>query len=641
LRRLKYPEITFIKQNLTTMIKKIFFALFIVSIATSAQTKKEKVLLTIDGKPVYTSEFLRVYNKNRDIVSEENKKNIDEYLDLFVNYKLKLQEAHDLKLDTIPSYLREFNKYKKQLVEPYLKDRKVTDNLVKEAYNRMKEEINASHILITLPPNATPKDTLKAYNTLIEARNKILNGESFEAVAKKYSKDPSVKQNGGKLGYFTAFSMVYPFETAAYNTKKGEISMPFRTRFGYHIVKINDRRPSKGEIKVAHIMIREKKGQPDYAKNQINDIYNKFKQGESFEKLAKQYSDDKMSAMKGGVLKRFSYGRMIPEFADVAFSLKNKGDVSKPFKTKFGWHIVKLIDKYPVKSYDELKDFITKKVEKGDRSVVVGKSMANKLMKKYNVKINDAVVEKYLNNPKNNTSDTDILFSIKEKNYSVADLKNYLKKKRDKTYQDFIDDMVLEYYKNHLAEENQDFANTLQEYKDGLLLFDLLQKKIWTKAEKDTVGLQQFYNNHIENYKWKKRVKAEIASCTKKEKCEVVKNLLKANTPIEKIKDIVNDGATINVLFTSGTYEINSSKLPKNIEIKKGVTNVISEGENDFKVVKIEDILPETTKKLDETRGKVISDYQDYLEKEWINDLHKKYSVKRNKKQIKKLKKKI
>lgn len=622
------------------MIKKIFFVLFIVSIATSAQNKKDKVLLTINKKPVYTSEFLRIYNKNKDIVSQENKKDIDEYLELFINYKLKLQEAHDLKLDTAPSYLREFNKYKKQLIAPYLKDRKVTDKLVKEAYNRMTEEINASHILITLPPNATPKDTLKAYNTLIEARNKILNGEKFEAVAKKYSKDPSVKQNGGKLGYFTAFSMVYPFENATYNTKKGEVSMPFRTQFGYHIVKINDRRPSKGEIKVAHIMIREKKGNPNYAKKQIRDIYNKYKQGEPFKNLAKQYSDDKMSAMKGGVLKPFSYGRMIPSFADVAFSLKNKGDVSKPFKTKFGWHIVKLIDKYPVKSYDELKDFITKKIEKGDRSVVVGKSMANKLKKKYHVKVDNTILSHYLNNPKNKELDSKILFRIKQKNYTVSDLKNYLKKKRNKTYQDFIDDMVLEYYKNHLEEENQDFANTLQEYKDGLLLFDLLQKKIWTKAEKDTVGLQQFYNKHINNYKWKKRIKAEIASCTRKEKCEIVKNLLQSDTPIEKIKDTVNEGATIHVLFTSGIYEINDTKLPKNMEIKKGVSDVITEAKNDFKVVKIDKVLPETIKKLNETRGKVISDYQEFLEKEWIQNLHKKYSVTKNKKQIKKLKKK-
>ncbi len=624
-----------------TMIKKFSILLILISVGLlNAQNKKDKVLLKIDGEPVYTSEFLRVYNKNRDIVSDENKKNIDEYLDLFINYKLKLKDAKDLKLDTVPAYLKEFNKYKKQLIEPYLKDRKVTEELVKEAYDRMKEEVNASHILIMLPPNASPKDTLKAYNKLIEARNKILNGAKFETVAKEYSKDPSVKQNGGNLGYFSAFAMVYPFETATYNTKKGEISMPFRTQFGYHIVKVNDRRPSKGEIKVAHIMIKEKKGDPNYAKKQINDIYNKYLQGESFEKLAKQYSDDKMSAIKGGVLKPFSYGRMIPSFADVAFSLKEKGDVSKPFKTKFGWHIVKLVDKYPVKSYDELKDFITKKVEKGDRSVVLGKSMANKLKRKYKVKVNQNTLSQYLNNPKDTTNNKNILFSIKDQAYSIKNLKDYLQKNSKKTYQDFIDDKVMAYYKNHLADENKDFANTLQEYKDGLLLFDLLQKKIWNKAEKDTIGLQQFYQNHLANYKWKKRVKASIASCSKKENCNAVKKYLEAGKKIDEIKDLVNQGATINVLFTSGTFEIDSNKLPKNLELKEGVSEVIPEGKNEFKVVKIEAVIPESTKELKDTKGKVISDYQDYLEKEWIKALRKKYKVKLEKKQVKKLKKK-
>jgi peptidyl-prolyl cis-trans isomerase SurA len=621
------------------MNKQIFFlVLFITSIIT-AQNKKDKVLLTIDNNPVYTSEFLRVYNKNKDIINEENKKNVDEYLELFVNYKLKLKEAKDLKLDTVSSYLKELNKYKKQLIEPYLKDRKVTDKLVKEAYERMKFEINANHILITLPPKASPKDTLIAYNKLIEARNKIINGEKFEEVAVKYSKDPSVKQNGGNLGYFSAFSMVYPFETAAYNTKKGEISMPFKTQFGYHIVKVNDKRASKGEIKVAHIMIREKKDNTNYAKKQINDIYNKLNQGEDFEKLAKQYSDDKVSAAKGGVLKRFSYGRMIPSFADIAFSLKKKGDISKPFKTKFGWHIVKLIDKYPVKPFDELKDFITKKIERGDRSVVLGKSMANKLKKKYNVKINSKILNSYLNKPKDTTINEEVVFSVKDKKYNVAELKKYLAKRRGKNYQDFIDDMTVEYYKNHLAEENQDYANTLQEYKDGLLLFDLLQKKIWKKAEKDTIGLQQFYKNNISNYKWKKRVKASIASCSKKDKCEIVQKLLKENKKIEEIKNTVNQGATVNVLFISGVFEINSDKLPKNITIKEGVSKVVKDND-DFKVVKIDEILPESIKKLNETKGKVISDYQDYLEKEWIHKLHKKYEIKINKKQVKKLNKK-
>ena len=362
------------------MIKKLILILLITFVLpTNAQHKKDKVLLTIDDQPVYTSEFLRVYNKNKDVVSEENKKDITEYLDLFINYKLKLKDAKELKLDTVKSYLNEFNKYKKQLIEPYLKDRAVTDKLVKEAYNRLKKEVKASHILVLVKPNASPSDTLKAYNKVLKAREEILAGADFAKVAKKQSEDPSAKQNGGDLGYFSAFSMVYPFETAAFTTPVGQISMPFRTRFGYHIVKVYDVRDSKGEIKVAHIMIRDKKNDNAYAANQINDIYNKYKQGEKFELLAKKYSDDKSSAVKGGVIRRFSQGRMIQPFADISFALEKVGDVSKPFKTKFGWHIVKLIAKYPVASFDKMKDELTKKVEKGERSVLIGKSITSKL----------------------------------------------------------------------------------------------------------------------------------------------------------------------------------------------------------------------------------------------------------------------
>ena len=260
------------------MMKKVLILLFLsVTVIVNAQNKKDRVLFTVDGEPVYTSEFLQVYNKNKDVVNKENKKDIEEYLGLFINYKLKLKQAYNLKLDTVPAYLKEFNKYKKQLIEPYLKDRKVTDKLVKEAYNRTKYEVKAKHILIIVKLNASPADTLKAYNKALEARKEILEGKKFEDVAKKYSQDPSAKENGGNLGYFSAFSMVYPFESAAYNTNVGEVSMPFRTRFGFHIVGVDDKRLSEGEIQVAHIMIKEKKEDSTYAKKQINDIYNKLK----------------------------------------------------------------------------------------------------------------------------------------------------------------------------------------------------------------------------------------------------------------------------------------------------------------------------------------------------------------------------
>jgi len=632
------------------MIKKVFLILFVGAFfQVNAQfNKKDKVLLTIDNEKVYASEFLRVYNKNKDVVSEENKKNMTEYLDLFINYKLKLKDAKALKLDTVQSYLKEFNKYKQQLIEPYLKDRKVTDLLVQEAYDRLKQEVKASHILVLVKPNASPLDTLKAYNKVLDARKLLLSGKKFATVAKQVSQDPSAKENGGNLGYFSAFSMVYPFETAAFNTPVGEVSMPFRTRFGYHIVKVFDKRNSKGEIKVAHIMIRDKKTDTTFAKKQINDIYNKYKQGGKFDLLARKYSDDKASAAKGGVIRKFTQGRMIQPFADISFALKNKGDVSKPFKTKFGWHIVKLVEKYPIESFDKMKEKLTQKVEKGERSVLIGKSIVEKLKKKYTYQFKENVYNEAFdtsNQPKKGEKvkvspyEKEPVLFVEDVQYTVADLRKYLSKNSNKSYKDFMDTKIIDYYKNHLEFEDKEFSATLQEYRDGLLLFDLLQKKIWTKAEKDTIGLQNFFDKNKAQYQWKKRVEVAIASCTKEDKAMLVKKYMEEGKTIKEIKELVNEGATIHVLFHSGTYEIDSNKLPKNFEPKQGVTKY-KEDDTHFIIVNVIKVLPVSQKELKDVKGKVISNYQDFLEKEWIKNLRSTYKVDVNKKVFKKIKKK-
>jgi len=623
------------------MIKKVVLILLVSMAFQLNAQKKDKVLLTIDNEEIHSSEFLRVYNKNKDVVSDENKKNITEYLDLFINYKLKLKDAKDLKMDTIPSYIKEFDKYKTQLIEPFLKDRKVTDKLVAEAYERMGKEVKASHILILVKPDATPKDTIAAYNKIVSARDLIIGGKDFVDVAKKMSQDPSAKENGGNLGYFSAFAMVYPFETAAFNTPVGEISMPFRTKFGYHILKVYDVRKSKGEVKVAHIMIRDKKTDSTYAKKQISDIYNKFLQGEKFEVLAKKHSDDKASAIKGGVIKPFTQGKMIQPFSDIAFNLQKEGDVSKPFKTKFGWHFIKLINKIPVKPFEEVKDELTKKVEKGDRSILIGKSITSKLKSKYNIAFNKEVYNKYFSDNEKDDKDKitvdETILTIENSTYSVNDLKTYLKKNNgSKTYNDFIDVQVMSYYKNNLEFENKEFGYTLQEYRDGLLLFDLLQNKIWTKAEKDTIGLQNFFDKNASKYNWKKRAKADLASCTKAEKATLVKKYMTEGKTIDQIKELVNDGATIHVIFHSGTYEVDSNKLPHNFQFVKGV-QLYKNNDTDFTICNVSEIMEASPKELNDVKGKVISNYQDFLEKQWIQNLRSKYKVEVNKKVFKKL----
>ncbi len=630
--------------DITYMILKRLIPLAVVLLTLQSYSQKsQEVLFTIDKDPVTSQEFLNVFNKNRDIVDEENRKTVEEYLELYINYKLKLKQAYELQLDTVASYKQELKKYKEQLIGPYLKDSKVTESLVKEAYDRMKNEVNASHILALVKPKALPKDTLKAYNKILEAREKVVKGTSFEQVAKEYSEDPSAKSNGGNLGYFSTFAMVYPFENAAFGTEVGKVSMPFKTSFGYHIVKINDKRVSKGEVEVAHIMVQSKNENKVSAKEKIDELYAKLQQGDAFEFLAKQHSDDKNSAVRGGRLAKFSTSRMIKSFSDVAFSLENENDFSKPFKTQYGWHIVKLLKKHPIRSYEELKNELSKRIEKSQRATLVGKSIAGKLKKKYAIQLNKESFDAYMKN------DTDFIeknlemtiVTINEKKIPLDRLISYYGTQKTKTfkaaYEDFLNEEIITYYKENLENTNEEFASTIQEYRDGLLLFDLLQEKIWTRAEKDTIALQKFFLENRNNYTWKERANLTLASCTKSDKAEQVRTLLSQGKSIEQIKQELNEGATINVLFSEGILEAGDQKLPKNYTFKKGVSKVYNDEKNEFLIVDVKSIIAPALKELKEAKGLVINDFQKALESKWISDLNTLYKVKIRKKVLKKL----
>ena len=622
--------------------KLIPIALVLLVVQSYSQTKQE-VLFTVDHEPVTTAEFLKVFNKNRDIVDEENKKSIEEYLELYINYKLKLKQAYQIKLDTIATYKQELKKYKEQLMTPYLKDSKVTELLVKEAHERMKKEVNASHILVLLKPKATPKDTLRAYNKIMEARAKIMNGVPFDAIAKQYSEDPSAKKNGGNLGYFSTFAMVYPFENAAYEHKIGEVSMPFKTSFGYHILKINDKRISKGEVEVAHIMIRNRKEDPGYAIKQINEVHARLMQGDAFDFLAKQHSDDKNSAIRGGRLAKFSASRMIKSFSDVAFSLENIEDVSKPFETQYGWHIVQLIKKHPIKSYNEQKDELVKKIEKSQRAAIVGKSIAGRLKEEYRIVINKMSFKAYMENDTamiSEMSDNPII-TINDKRILLKSLTTYnnshQKKSLKVAYEDFLNQEIITYYKDNLESTNEDFASTIQEYRDGLLLFDLLQNKIWTRAEKDTLALREFFNKNRNNYKWEQRANVILATCTKPDKASLVKDLLSQNKTIDEIKQTINEGPTIHVLFSEGILEVGNEKLPEEYIFKKGVSKVFKHDKNHYVIVKAKEIIAPTFKNMKEAKGLIINDFQKDLENKWISDLRTSYKVKVKKKVLKRI----
>lgn len=638
--------------------KLILGVALVINAITYAQETKKEVLFSIDDKPYYTDEFSRVYNKNIDLVKDESQKDLDKYLELFIGYKLKINKANKLGLQYNSKYISELNSYRTQLSKNYTSDTKVTKALIDEGYARLLKEVRASHILITVDENAAPADTLKAYNQALDIRKKIIAGENFEEAAQKYSQDPSAKENKGDLGYFTAFRMVYPFESAAYKTKVGEISMPVRTKFGYHLVKVKDIRDNKGEITVAHIMIlkptkaTDEPSEIEKPKKTIEEIYAKLKQGENFEALANQFSQDKNSAPRGGVLPRFAAGQLSSEeFENTSFGLVNVGDYSKPFESQFGWHIVKLIEKHPIKSQSEMERELDGKIRKDDRSRLITNSLTEKLHKKYKV-VTDAKILAKVKSLVNNTFydekwelPTDLkdfnveLLKIENKSIRAVpflrDLESQQKSKYqikpigklvDFLYSKFVDNQLNLYYNENLENEFPEFANVVEEYRDGLLLFDLMEKEIWNKAKQDTVGLKNYFEANRAKYQWKKRGDVLVASSAKEDIVKQARKMLKSEVAVDAIKEKFNKNGVVDIMIKQETFEEGAENFPKGLELKEGISNVYKDKDHYF-VNKVLKVMPAGAKTIDESRGKVINDYQQYLEDNWVSELKNEFKV--------------
>jgi len=490
-------------------MRNIFLSFFIFPLLSFSQNNVKDILFSIDNNHVTSEEFLKVYNKNLDLITDQSQKNIDNYLQLYINYKIKVLEAYDKKYDENESYISELNKYSAQLASNYLFDKISQDSLLKEAYERTKKEINADHILIKIDQEST--DTLDVYNKLLSYRSEFKNNK-LEYLKKKYHNGKNVFVEN--LGYFSAFKMVYSFETKAYQTDINQVSMPFRSRFGFHIVKVNDIRNSLGQVTVGHIMIFKNIKESELT---INSLYDSIVNGSNFESLAKKYSNDKKTSSLGGRLKPFTSGQLnsLP-FEKAAFELQEIGQISKPIQTKFGWHILKLYSKSELKSFKELEPALLKKIRNNSRSSVISNSFYNKLLKKYSVSYNNDLTyfSNELNgadkdNPwviPNNIEKDKLLFSFNNVNINYLDFANYIvdnalsnqliyKPIKD-LYKDFINKTLMDYYKKNLYTENENYRFVYNEYRDGLLLFDLMSNEVWNKAKEDTLALKKYYNNN-------------------------------------------------------------------------------------------------------------------------------------------------
>ncbi len=614
-----------------------------------AQNEADEVLFTVDNEPIMASEFIRVYSKNLDLVKDEKQKDIDQYLNLFVNYKLKIKEAHALGFHEKPKYVREFNSYKKQLAKNYMTDHEVTEALVKEAYDRVSSDVNVSHVLIRLPEFA--RDTAAVYKRMLKLRDR-LQSEDFETLKADIHDGQQVIAED--LGYFSGFKMVYAFETEAYNTPVGEVSKPFRTRFGYHVLKVFDKRESRGEVTVGHIMVRrQQKDSLINAEQRIQEIYKMIKSPEDFESLAKQFSEDPSSAKNGGRLPSFKSGQLSStEFENVAFDMVNENEITKPFKTEHGWHIVKLYEKKSVGTYEQLKPELTQKVKRDSRSKVISDVFIAKLKARYDISetvdvsyfvsiLNDNYFERTWEIPADLPKER-LFIQIGDQNYTYNQFAEYLKNGQRKIREklefetivnqqakSFIDAKILQYHEANLEQVSEDYANVIAEYRDGLLLFDLMEDKIWNAVKEDTTALMAYYEKNKMKYQWPERIDAIIVSGANKEHILAAEKALQKGADADVLKTQLNTEDSQNIIVTSGKFGKDHQVIPDNFNFKNGITPVYSHN-NAFHVAKVNEVLPASQKSFEDSKGNVISDYQLEYEAKWIESLRAKYTIKVN-----------
>ncbi len=698
----------------------MFVALFAAVLVNGQNGAQDPVLMTVDGKPVVRSEFEAIYKKNNKEASV-TKEALDEYLELFINYKLKVREAEVLGMDTISKFRTELDGYRKQLARPYLIDRELNDALMREAYDRMQQEVRASHILIQVGPDASPEDTLAAWKRIVALRDRVMKGEDFAAVAQGVggSEDPSAAKNGGDLGYFSALQMVYPFENGAFNTPVGQVSMPVRTRFGYHIIKVTDKRAARGQIKVAHIMLRSTDQDP--AEKQANvearirEIHRQVLQGEvAFSDAALKYSDDESSNTKGGELPMFGTGKMIEEFEDAAFSLKKDGDISAPVRTRYGWHIIKRLEWQAPPTYDAAKAELKTKIARDSRAEITRKAFIERLKTDYaytaypkNLKAVQALVDTTIF--KKGTSVTDTLlrkavkegpvmrgklayrreitgmikggkfiavrgrqyddatqtlddtlivrdvmegwtydrkkaakltkpvFTITGRTYTQLEFLDFLeaKQRRERTvkvadhvqtrYAEFVDESLMAYEDEHLEEKHADFRMLMKEYRDGILLFELTDQKVWGRAVRDTAGLEAFYKAHEQEHMWPTRYEADLYICQNAAVAKQVRGLLKKGKRGQELQGVVNKTNPLALELDGGTYSADQKAFLNGIAATGLTADLPADGR--VAIADVKKITPPTPKTLDETRGSVTAAYQDSLEKAWIQELRAKYVV--------------
>ena len=613
-----------------------------------------QTLFSVGDKDVSTDEFLYVYGKNKDIGNQIDPKTAEEYLDLYVRFKRKVLQSESEGRDTLNSFKMEFNNYYRQLLKPYLTDKEIDKKIIAEAHERLKSDIRVSHLMLDLPKDPSPSDTLKIFNKITDLKNRIIKGENFEELARSISSDTYSARNGGDLGYFTAFNMVYPFENAAYNAQLGELVGPIRTNYGYHILKVTDKRKSRYKMSAAHILILDSEEIPkEDAQTKINEIYDRLLSGESFKMLARKYSEDKSSISRGGEFPAFGLNQMLPEFEDAVYGLSKDGDFSKPFKSELGWHIVKRIKKHEVPELEKMEAEITGKIRRDERSSISRKSFILRLRERYQLEIFNASFEAIIKGLKKGKK----LSRYKKPVFSyqgLSDKKYVTQQDFAKAFQDqairspeiseysvlksMIENTLMKEAELRLPNENKEFKYLAQEYREGILVFDLTREKVWDAASKDSMKIKDFFQKNLSNYQWKERRTGAIFNTSSSRIFRRAEGLLKKGVPAEKVLRLLNTKDPLALSINEfSNLEIGNEPSSLNekrflsvmdSDLKSGLATISDE--LGYSIIQISEIKPPGPKNLSDCRGQVIADLQDSLEADWDDELMRKYPLTMN-----------
>jgi peptidyl-prolyl cis-trans isomerase SurA len=636
------------------------------------------------GQEVTYEEFKRQFLKNINLEEHQvTAAEIDDYLQLYIRFKMKIQDAVEAGQNENSAYLQELAMYREQLARNYLYDREVTADLIEEAYDRMRSEVRVSHILIACPRGANAQTEAQAKGRIEEIYQQLKrnnSAENFASLAETNSDDPGTKSAGGDLGWMTAMQVVYEFENFAYNTPEGDISPVFRTDFGYHILRVTAKRPNRGDIKVRHILIRVTAPGEEYddaALKKIEEIRAQISSGQaSFEEMARNYSEDYNSRYNGGVMDYVNTPQYIGDpdrqkWVDQAFLLTEPGQISPVFRTNYGYHLVQLMDIKPMASFDQMRSYLKQQVQQNARSKVSIDALVNKVKKENNFTENkaaylaflsvldssflqgafqvDALPKSYNKDGKRfNLLDME-LFRLGNDDYTVEDFALYLQTNRhamnmdlsaayETEYQAWVSQSCVENQNNHLDERSAEFRDIYQEYREGILMFNRMQELVWDKANNDSMGLAKFFNENRNDYRWNDRYHVDIYYCSDAKMMKTVAKQVKKGIQADSLLRMHTKNNPLGFNYRMGYYQWSDTGLVPNPAVlntlfsqssyrsQTGIIKMNQIGE-DWVVVNLHGFLPAGPKELSECRGPVTSRYQEELEQRWMDDLESRYEV--------------